>query len=543
MRRTLRGLAWFAFLASLVATGLHFVPLLRQDLRDASRAVAATDAMRQAREAMDVDARHIVDDLRARMQASRGAGLEAALARQREVVDSLERERMARRAPLLRQAAWITGEGLADDLRRELRIEALEAELSWLATLVAALRFEDERRALLRELLVRERAQYDELRARFDGRCPVGRVRWYELRASPEQVRLCRDYAATRAEVGRLRALTRRAADLPGLPVLELGEDARVRMEARLAELTADLERRRFARHLAGIRAQFPAAAVWLAGVLLVAASSTVLFRVVWYFAVAPWVARRPPVRLLPAGSSTATPVARPSAVSQVVTLQPGEELLVHARFLQSIASGARMRTRWLLDLRYPLTSLAAGLAAMTRIRTDAPADFVVSATGADAFSEIAELVLPEGCAMVLQPRCLVGIVQRRDRPLRITRHWRLRSLHAWLTLQLRFLVFHGPVTLLVAGARGVRVERARDDRAINQSATLGFTADVAYSQVRTPTFFPYLSGRQALFDDRFAGEGGVFAYEESVGYGRGRGPVGRQLEGLADALLRILGI
>ncbi|MCK7502947.1 MAG: hypothetical protein MZV70_01815 [Desulfobacterales bacterium] len=31
------------------------------------------------------------------------------------------------------------------------------------------------------------------------------------------------------------------------------------------------------------------------------------------------------------------------------------------------------------------------------------------------------------------------------DRPMQITRHWRLGSLSAWLTLQLRYIVFHGP--------------------------------------------------------------------------------------------------
>jgi len=126
---------------------------------------------------------------------------------------------------------------------------------------------------------------------------------------------------------------------------------------------------------------------------------------------------------------------------------------------------------------------------------------------------------------------------------MRITRHWRLGTLNAWLTLQLRFLVFHGPATLLVKGARGVRLERADGGRAVNQSATLGFGANVAYSQVRTETFFPYLSGRQALFNDRFSALDGACLYEETTGYGRDKGPAGRQLEGLVDALLKILGL
>ncbi len=249
---------------------------------------------------------------------------------------------------------------------------------------------------------------------------------------------------------------------------------------------------------------------------------------------------------LLPASRSPAlpAPAGRISAVSQAVAVAAEEELLVHARFLQSADMNARMRTRWLLSWRFPISSLAAGLVALTRIRTDAPRVFVVSATGHDAVSEIGSVTVLAGEALVLQPRCLVGVLQRRDAPMRITRHWRLGTLNAWLTLQLRFLVFHGPATLFVKGARGVRLEAADAGRAIDQAATLGFGANVAYSQVRTETFFPYLSGRHALFNDRFSAEQGVYLYEETTGAGRrDRGPAGRQLEGIVDALLKIFGV
>jgi len=267
--------------------------------------------------------------------------------------------------------------------------------------------------------------------------------------------------------------------------------------------------------------------------------------RAFFYFIVAPWVSRRRAVLLLPGtqGPSLAER-GRISDVSQAVVVAPDEELLVHPRFLQSADMSARMRTRWLLSWRFPIASLASHLFALTLIRTDAPRTFVVSATEHDAVSEIGALRLAEGDALVLQPRCLVGVLQRRDRPMRITRHWRLFTLNAWLTLQLRFLVFHGPATLLIKGARGVRLETADSARAISQAATLGFGANVAYSQVRTETFFPYLSGRLALFNDRFTGPDGVYLYEETTGYGgHGRGPAGRHLESFLDALLKILGI
>ena len=62
-----------------------------------------------------------------------------------------------------------------------------------------------------------------------------------------------------------------------------------------------------------------------------------------------------------------------------------------------------------------------------------------------DALGEVGVIELPAGAAMVIQPRSLAGIVKPQGVPVNITRHWRLGSLHAWLTLQLRYLVFHGP--------------------------------------------------------------------------------------------------
>lgn len=53
------------------------------------------------------------------------------------------------------------------------------------------------------------------------------------------------------------------------------------------------------------------------------------------------------------------------------------------------------------------------------------------------------------------QPRALAAVAQPIGRLLRVTGHWRLLSLNSWLTVQLRYLVFHGPARLVVQGGRG----------------------------------------------------------------------------------------
>lgn len=291
--------------------------------------------------------------------------------------------------------------------------------------------------------------------------------------------------------------------------------------------------------------------ALWILAAIIV---TPMAIKAVFYYVLAPLAARRPPICLLPTGAGSlewpavpgaaATDRAKISAVALPLALEPSDVLVVHPDFLQSISAAARVDTQWLLDRKYPLTSLAAGMRMLTRIRVSAGGDHVVvvSATR-EPLTELGVLALPEGASFVLQPRALIGAVHAADRPMRITSVWRLLSLHAWLTLQLRYLVFHGPVRLVVKGCRGVRVEPGGDGRRINQAATIGFSANLHYSTTRSETFAAYLFGQRELLNDSFAGAHGYYAYEETPDRRRAGGVMGRGLEGLTDSALKVFGV
>lgn len=296
-------------------------------------------------------------------------------------------------------------------------------------------------------------------------------------------------------------------------------------------------------RALAAVRSQLPAALWILLGVVLV----PVFVKALLYHLLAPLAARLPPIRILPEGGPPPPlPVIRASAVSHPVELPQGEELLVHPDYLQSSAATASRRTQWFLNARIPLSSLASGMVMLTRVRPkDSACTKVVVSAQKDPFGELGILELPAGAAMVIQPRSLAGVVKREGHPVHISRHWRLGCLHSWLTLQLRFLVFHGPCKLILKGCRGILAEQPDPGhpRQINQDATIGFSANLEYRNVRCETFLSYLRGKEALFNDLFGGGPGVFAYEEMPA-APGKGVlVGRGLEGLADAVLKVFGI
>lgn len=362
--------------------------------------------------------------------------------------------------------------------------------------------------------------------------------------------------ADARRQVGRhnLLARTSREAALARARAQALlaGSEAEagVQLVAWQARLAADAERARTewagnwserARLWAdrmGLRPILIAAGWALIAILL----TPYAIRLIFFFLLAPMAMRRAAIRVsVPGGGGTAIPLPGPSTTSVAIRLDRGEELLVRQDYLQSTSHDGAKATRWLLDHRHPLSSLVSGLAFLTRIRGDG--ELTTISAVRDPFAETVVMSLPEGAACVLQPRALAAVAQPIGRPLRISSHWRLFSLNAWLTLQLRYLVFHGPARLVLKGGRGVRVERAEQGRVFGQDQLVGFSADLAYSVTRTETFWPYFLGREQLFKDRVEAGDGLLIVEEAPMAGRGRGEARRGLEGAADAMLKLVGL
>lgn len=359
----------------------------------------------------------------------------------------------------------------------------------------------------------------------------------------------CDDYLATKARrEGAAKALSGARARAAALALA--GERAAgARLGGAEAELNAAIARERGAADGSIHRwltdkwtAWGMTAIVWQAlGALLLIIATPYLIRLVFWFWLAPMAERRPAIRIrVPGGVAVPMPPAERSRTSVGVVLAEGEELLVRQDYLQSSAAGGTKDTRWLLDFAHPLSSLASGLYFLTRVRGAGTATTISAVT--DPFAEVTIVTLPQGGAAVLQPRTLASVVQPTDRPMRITSHWRLGSLNAWLTLQLRYLVFHGPARVVVKGGRGIRVEPAEQGRVFGQDQLAGFSADLAYAVARTETFWPYFLGREPLFKDRVLSGEGMLLVEEAPLAGR-RGGVRHGLEGAADAVLKAVGL
>jgi hypothetical protein len=247
--------------------------------------------------------------------------------------------------------------------------------------------------------------------------------------------------------------------------------------------------------------------------------------KLMMFFLIAPQIASGRPVRLV--ANLAALPEVSASSVTAEISLQPGERLRVKEKFLQSSDEGLGKSTRYLLDWRVPFTCLATGLVELVEManRGTAGVAKLTLSNQSDPHSELALIDLPAGASLVLRPSFLAGVVTAEGQGLTIKRRWQLFRWQSWVTLQFRFFEFVGPCRLVVAGSRGVRVERLDEceggglaARRTNQDATMGFTPNLDYRPARAETFWSYYRGMNPLFDDLFSGCGFFLCQQVSTG-------------------------
>lgn len=570
MQAIRRAFGWLArksalyllLVVALVAATL-LAPMIDKQWRRPEQTRQRLGDLRSVQDQIASERNVVAGRLRASVGGARGAGvaaIEARLAETRRRLARLEAERPT--AGVATRFLLGGRQTVLDDQRRELGIALTRKEVAGLET-ARALAIADARLLQTTNLPVRARVVAGQARECAAARDAVDRFdrQWLGRRLWDRRVRAalagrsaerCGAYARAKARVdAEIKARTqaqeaqrkaRRALDAQMRSVdadiasATLALDAQIRDDETALNGTLRRKAELFAGRV-GLADKMKAAAV----LLLVIVASPFLIRLFLFFVLAPAAARRADIRLrVPGGHGAAIPLPGRSTTSVGVRLDRHEELLVRQDYLQSTSHAGDKATRWLLDWRHPMSSIATGLTFLTRI--EGAGEVTTVSAVRDPFAEVAVLTLPEGASCVLQPRALAAVAKPIARKLRITSHWRLSSLNAWLTLQLRYLVFHGPVRLIVKGGRGVRVERAEAGRVFGQDQLVGFSADLAYSVTRTETFWPYFLGRAPLLKDRVEAGDGVLIVEEAPLAGRRAGARGG-FEGAMDAALKVFGL
>ncbi|MEP2775258.1 MAG: hypothetical protein ABJQ29_01830 [Luteolibacter sp.] len=268
------------------------------------------------------------------------------------------------------------------------------------------------------------------------------------------------------------------------------------------------------------------------------------LWKVLAFYVLAPLVHSAKPI-LLGADKIEAEEItATLSHPAQRITLYDGEVLMTKVDYLQGSMGNFEKKTQWLIDWRYPFSSLAAGLYILTRIRNigEQPGQITLS-TQENATEELAVIEVPEGKSLVFRPHYLVAVTHPLNCPPRIRSKWVFGKLHAWINLRFRYLIMDGPAKLVFSAQRGIQVESVSPDlpgRRVNSNLTAAFSPHLNHSPKRAETFVAYLRGKSGLFDDYFQGAGLVIQQQVSAGK---RHPAARIWNSMFGAVGKVFGI
>lgn len=248
----------------------------------------------------------------------------------------------------------------------------------------------------------------------------------------------------------------------------------------------------------------------WIAPTITVILIGPLVWALLVYYGFAGAISRKAPITFS-AANSTSVCWSTPAS-SHLVRIGPDETLFVRSDLLTQYDHGLSKRTAALWSWKAPAVSIVSGLSCCTKCFNDTNASATATISSSDPEQEISEVVLEEDSELVLQPNCLVAI----QGPIRVRVAWRLFSLDAWLTAQLRYIIFQGPGSVYLIASRGIegcQIKRTgghESFQGFEQSVIVGFDAKLGYAARRTETFFPYLLGKACLFDDYFCGEGVV---------------------------------
>ena len=279
-------------------------------------------------------------------------------------------------------------------------------------------------------------------------------------------------------------------------------------------------------------------------GVLIAVILLPYLFSFTAYYLIAPIAQKRFSQKLFPNSNGTIN-LIHPPEINLQLNLMTGEELYIKPELLKNSPENASIESKAFLSNRYPLSCIASGMYGLTKVAvTEAENVMLTSGEYKGIVSKISMIEIPNGTSIILQPRTLVGVIQSADRPIKITRHWRLFSLSSWMTFQLRYLVFHGPCQLILRGNGGINLVDVSDDKGVITDSVKGFSGNLNYSVARSPTFYAFLTNKQKLFKCRFDQASGVVIQESlDDGTGGAFGNSGNTLKRLSEAILKALGL
>jgi uncharacterized protein (AIM24 family) len=190
------------------------------------------------------------------------------------------------------------------------------------------------------------------------------------------------------------------------------------------------------------------------------------------------------------------------------VKVDSSNTLWVRMDYMNQYDRNLTRRTRLFWKWSAPFISYVSGLVELTEFTTkNKDEDGTVVLSPKVEGNYITEIKLQEHAGIVIHPSYIVGISGN----IQLKTQW-VWSLHSWLTGQHRYIIFYETGKLYLEGRGGIYVMQTSPAKtSIESQVLVGFDSQLAYSTIRTETFWPYFRNKISLIDNQFSGKGVFF--------------------------------
>lgn len=277
--------------------------------------------------------------------------------------------------------------------------------------------------------------------------------------------------------------------------------------------------------------------ALWI---LLPIFLANLIWKVFWFYVVAPFTARAEAIGVLPKSMPTKA-IAKDSDRVHKIEVSADNPLCTKPDWVNKYKGpGLRKRTRILWDFKSAFISYAAGLRFLTEWQPTGEETITIEVCSSeDPNQKVLRLDLGGLPGLVVKPSHIVAM----SGDVRVMTKWTLLNPHAWISGRLRHIIFYGTGSIYLKGYGDVVAETHTDSLRMADKLLLAFDPACQFRTVPTETFLPYCLGKVSLYDMEFGG-GTMLVCQvaQSQADSSNEKATTSRVEGIVDLLLKPLG-
>ena len=259
-----------------------------------------------------------------------------------------------------------------------------------------------------------------------------------------------------------------------------------------------------------------------------------------WYFGPGRWIEKQKPYQIeANEGTDTSLHVAISDQKQIELLLSEGEEIVIKEGYYSSFSEVLEKQNRWIWKGSAWLISYAAQLVEMTHFKAPPEDSGKISLISRHPDFYLVKLSLRDCPGIVLKPQHIIAISGDID----LRTKWQFFSIHNWMRLVFRHIIFCGSGDIYVA-LHGGSHSTDHDTQAhrLKEEHLIAYESSAKLALVRNENLWHYVCGKSNLFDYKFTNQSFKLLQNQSQSPALEDGQSKRFIDIILSSIGKILG-